>query len=500
MSRGRRARFRQSAGRQNRGRGSDRIPMAYQDTPEQIWRKWDAIHGSKTRLPGPLDAIKQCTWVYSAVTFIAEGVADAPLAAWRNGKRVESHPALDLYNRPNNYHDQKTAALFDYAYMLELLLNGAVMRVLGDMQGFRPGTMSVRPRWHFRPSWAMDDNGRQVVTVWHLQHYGASRDYIPQDNIYHDALYNPLHDFEGLAPLTAALLSVANDSSIGEYANRYFENDGSTGIVFSTDHPAFNQKQADDAAKKWKETYAGLRNAFGVKFVGFGLEPYNVGSPLDAKMLQILRQLTREEIVEGIYKLPLDAISNKSDGGDIVIGGPSGGTQASAREGALINVIMPWAARCDAEFTRDIAWRFGGDVQVKHDFTGNPILERRRLERAKATVELIDRGVPLNEVIRWLHLEIEPQPWGDDWWIKNDRLPAQVVLNAGDDAIKIAIPDPVAQERKEAHNEYVTSIVSLAQQRQIAEMVRRDPEVRRAAAGRTNGQRVADILAGGRLC
>ncbi len=213
-------------------------------------------------------------------------------------------------------------------------------------------------------------------------------------------------------------------------------------------------------------------------------------------MLQILRSFTREEIFSGIYKIPLDVISSAAQGGDIVIGGPSGGTQASAMEALYLNVVMPWSLRYDEEFDRDVTWRFGGGVWVQHDFSSNPVLERRRLERANAVVQLVDRGVLLNDAIRWLRLELEERPHGNDWWIKNDCLPARLVLDAGKTALKIAIPDPVEPQRKKAQEQYIGEVLTLATAQQIIEAVRSDPAVRAANTGKTNRERIAEILAG----
>lgn len=473
----------------------------------QAVARFDRMHASEDqyiRRISSTESIGQSAWVYSAITFIAEHLMRTPQVVMVTGSRTPllDHPLQKFIDNPTAYDDQNSSAKFRYAYIMELLLNGSVMRVLDEMVGFIPGKMTVRPRWHFRVNSSLDSDLRMVATSWELNRFGKTKKYTPSDTIYHDALYNPLHDFEGLAPLTAALLSVTNDVSITEFAARFFENDASTGTVFTTDNPEFNQKQADEAAKSWQAKWGGTRNAYKTKFVGFGLKPVNLGAPIDAKMLQTLRSFTREEIVSGIFKIPLDAISAKDGGGDIVIGGPSGGTQASAREAFLINVVQPWADRMDADFNRDITWRFDSTdrVQVMHDFSQNPILERRRLERAKAAVELVDRGVPLNEVINWMRLELTQQPWGNDWWIENTQLPARVVLDAGKDAIKIAIPDNGAppassKDQKQRTDEYISQVLSAASQIDFINKVRSDESIR-SQNGNGNHNRIKALMGG----
>lgn len=430
------------------------------------------------------DALTQSTWVYLATTLISEHIMRTDVSAFKKGspdERIESHEINQFLSKPNDYVDQNTGSKVRYAYMMELLLNGSVTVVFPEMAGFKPLSMCVIPRWKFMVRAEYDNVGRMVPVEWKMRSSAARMAFIQNDNLFYDPLYNPFHDFEGLAPLVAASVSVMNDSDVNEFTHRFFENDGSTGIVFTTENPSFRQQQAVDAAKAWKEIHSGLRNAHSAKFVGFGLTPHKIGTPLDAKMLQIVRTFTKEEIVTGIYKIPLAVITAQDSGGDIVIGGPAGGAQASANESFLINVVMPWAKRYDENFNRHVTWRFDPSIEVRHDFTGNPILDRRRLERARAMVELIDRGVPLNEVIRWLKLDIKQQAHGNDWWIKNTQLPARVVLAAGQDAIKIAIPDngkkpvdPNANQKSQILNTYVDEIVRLAQTVKVRNSVERN--------------------------
>ena len=439
------------------------------------------MHGEGRRLT-TLSAIHQSTWVYSAISFICEHLMRTPFVPFRGDQPAESPELMKFISRPSSYSDQNTSEKFRYAYMFELLLHGAVMRLFGPMQGFRPESMSVRPRWHFRVRWVYDSMGRMVPTVWNLVRGGIGTLFEPNDTIYHDALYNPLHDFEGMAPLTAAMIGVSNDINIGEFANRFFENDASTGVIFTSKHPAFTNDRAREAAKRWKEEEGGKENAFRTRFVGYGLTPHNIGTIVDARMLQVLRTFTKEEIFTGIFKIPLDAISAKDGGGDLVIGGPGGGAQASAREAFLVNVVQPWAMRYDEDFNRDVTWRFDAAVQAKHDFTRNPILERRRLERATAAVQLIDRGVPLNEVIRWMQLGIVQQPHGDEWWIKRDHVPASVIQNLGQDAFELMwrkASDPIdpvenetADNRKKSQSAHVDAIMQLADSVRFRETVR----------------------------
>ena len=452
----------------------------------QAFKRWEEMHGATHEGISVAEAYRRCSWVYGAISQIAGAVSQTPFRVYDSERDVESGPLVKLIDTPNRYDQQSTSAKFRHAYLTELLLNGAAMRRFTGISGYEPSEMVIDPRRRYRASVGYDENGMAVVTRWLYVSPARQIPYIPGDDIYHDALYNPYHDWEGLAPLQAAILGINNDLGIGEFTQKYFENDASSGVVFTSEHPSFTQKAADEAAKRYNELHGGTRRAFRAKFLGFGLKPAEIGGGFDAKSMQILRALTKEEIVAGIFKVPLEIFGSRerADKG-VMIGNQN---PDSAKETFLVNVIMPWAARYDEEFNRDVAWRFGPRMRAAHDFTSNPILERRRLDRARAAAELIDRGVTLNQVIEWLHLELDPTPHGDEWWIQNNMVPASVVMRAGDRALDSA----TGGRRAETVRDYIGNILRLAETAAV-----------RSAAPRGNGTpaaaRIKEIMGDGHL-
>ncbi len=460
-------------------------------TFSQAWDRFQGVTESSSGQieVGIVEAYKRSAWVYGAISLIADVVSQQPFVILDGTNLVENGPLVDLVRKPNEYGNQNTSEKYRYAYLTELLLHGAVMRLFPEMNGFVPEEMLTEPRWRFRAQTSLDKNGKQIVNRWQFTNHGATIDYTPDDNIYHDVLYNPFDEIEGLSPLRAVLIAVTNDISAGEFASRFFANDASSGVVFTSDHPSFNQAAANEAAEAWKRLYGGKLNAFAPKFVGFGLEPKLLGSALDARTLQVLKSLTKAEIVTGIYKIPLEMFgSQERSGSGISIGGAS---PEPAKETFITNVAMPWASRYDSEFNRDVSWRFGGTLRGKHDFTQHPVLEKRRLERAKAAGELIDRGVPLNEVIRWLRLEIAEQPHGEEWWVDNDLVPSSFIMKVGTSVLDKR-SGTIA--RNEHTDEYVGSIISLAKTAKLLNKIRVDERRKTDSNGESVRQRILEIL------
>lgn len=412
---------------------------------------------------GTRDSFQQSVWVYGAVTAIADNISEARFRVTNNENDADDSPLGRLINKPNRYDQQGTSNKYRRAYFIELLLSGSVLNVLAELQGAIPGSLIVYPRNRFTVSDEVDENGMLVPRQWQLMTRGKPFKFIPGDDIYHDALYNPFHDYEGLSPLQAAVIGISNDISIGEFIDRFFRNDCSSGVVFTSTHPGFRQEQAELAESKYNEVNAGKNNWFRAKFLGFGLTPHNVGTQFDAQGQRIIKQLSKEEIVTGIYKIPLEVFGSKETGGSGVTIGSS--SPEPAKETFIVTVVIPWARRFDENFNSDIAWRFGPGYKGFHDFTANPILERRRLDRAKQAIELIDRGVTLNTVIQWLDLKIDPQPHGDEFWIESTKVPARFIVDAGPGGLG-ANAAPKARESVEA---YLKEIIELAAQSRTRE-------------------------------
>lgn len=452
-------------------------------TVEEAVRRWDSMMKSQISAVSVADSYALSAWVYSAITIIAEWIVQNPFVVTNRGRPVQTGPLTKLVRSPNVYSQQNTSEKFRTAYLTQLLLNGAVLRAFPDMDGIVPQSMVVFPRSDFQPEWHYDKTGTQVATRWIRTGRSGTAPFIAGDDIFHDALYNPYHDFEGLAPLTAAVLGINADINLSELLNRFFENDASTGMIMSSKEP-LTGNQITDAVKAWDLAHGGMSKKYSTKFIGHGLEPHQIGTGFDAKVQQTLKVLTRDEIMNGIFKIPPVIYAGETPSEGVQIGAK---TSAPEKETFLVNVIMVWAARYDAEFNLDVAPRFGIDYQGRHDFSANPVLERRRLERAQIVVELIDRGVTLNQAIKWLKLDLLPEPHGDEYWIRRGTVPASIVMAAGERALD------VAGNRNEVLDEYVEDIARLAQSIQVQNETRTDPARIAASNGKSNLNRIKEL-------
>ena len=439
--------------------------MVSQLTPEQAFRRFDEIHKKESSGVTVRSSFLQSSWVFAGVSIICDWMLQNPLVFENKGRLVDGGELVDLFANPNGYNNQSTEMKFRKAYMTELILSGAVMRIFPEMEGPKPKSMVVQPRNKFRPEWSYDEMGIQVVDRW-MRTSGISRrvPYFPGDDIHHNILYNPFHDFEGLAPLTAAILGIRSDINLSELLVRFFENDASTGLIMSSDEKV-NPGMLKQLGEVWNEMNSGIENAYNTKWISHGFKPHSMGSEFDAAVQRILKTMTKDEILTGILQIPPVIYQGQAPVEGVQIGARSSEPE---KEAFLVNVIMQWAKRYDEEANLNVAQRFPGDWYVRHDFSNNPILERRRLERAKTAAELLDRGVTLNNLIRWMKLELDEEPHGDEFFVKRGQVPASVVMASGSDAL---LPP---RARTEIDDSEIMEILNLATQGRIKELSRNE--------------------------
>ena len=135
--------------------------------------------------------------VHRCVRLIAEAATRVPLVASEEGKRLSSHPVLDLIRRPNPHQSGSELLEAAYAY-LQTAGNAYLHAAIADGEvkgifGLRPDRMqAVVGRDGYAEAYAYTAGGRTQT---------LRQDTRPVASVLHMALFHPLDDQYGLAPL-----------------------------------------------------------------------------------------------------------------------------------------------------------------------------------------------------------------------------------------------------------------------------------------------------------
>jgi HK97 family phage portal protein len=138
------------------------------------------------------------------VRLIAEGAARVPLVAREDSARLSNHPLLALVRRPNPHQSGGELLEAIYAYLQtagNAYLHAAIAE--GEVKGIfalRPDRMqAVVGRDGYAEAYAYTAGGRTQT---------LRQDTRPVASVLHMALFHPLDDHYGLAPLEAAQTSL----------------------------------------------------------------------------------------------------------------------------------------------------------------------------------------------------------------------------------------------------------------------------------------------------
>ena len=145
--------------------------------------------------------------VYRCVNEISKGASAVPLILKNGDEIVEQHPILDLLNRPNplQSYSEFFNSLFGYvllggnAYILKV---GAEQGAPKELHQLRPDRMVIKGSGNPIPDrYEYVVNGRVQKTYMVDQVNGYSE-------VKHVKLWNPLDDYYGLSPMSAAAVEV----------------------------------------------------------------------------------------------------------------------------------------------------------------------------------------------------------------------------------------------------------------------------------------------------
>ncbi len=205
--------------------------------------------------------------VHRTVRLIAETIGGVTFLAYEGDAERGTHPLLDLLARPNPRQD---GAGFLEAVTAHLLLSGnayieavTLDGALRELYALRPDRMKVVPGPDGWPEAYEYNVGARVVRFEQTPGSGPGvTEFLPP--ILQLALFNPLDDHYGLAPLEAAAVAVDTHNAAAKWNKALLDNAArpSGALVYAgPDSQVLSDSQFERLKKELDDTYAGARNA-----------------------------------------------------------------------------------------------------------------------------------------------------------------------------------------------------------------------------------------------
>ena len=276
-------------------------------TPGSLFQQVVAVTGGLQIIPRPqryedfARAYGAVVWVYAAVARKARDAAAVPL---KLARRTETgvttapltHPLRQLLDKVNPF---MTWADLCEGTSANLDLVGNAYWLVFDNGAGQPAEL-----WPLRPD--------RVEVIPSATEYLAGYRYVvgPAEfrfaatQVIHFREFNPWHDYYGQGALTAAWDSAVIMSDAHAWNRSLLQNAGRLDGVLSSDQPV-TEAQAKEAGARFREQFAGPRNAGRVMILGRGLKYSTIATtPKDLDFVNSL-QMTREEILAAIGVRPV---------------------------------------------------------------------------------------------------------------------------------------------------------------------------------------------------
>jgi len=294
--------------------------------------------------------------VYRCVRMIAEGAARVPLLVTEGGKPVSEHPLLDLLAHPNPHEagPELVEGLFAYlqtagnAYLQAAVVDGEVR----GLYGLRPDRMqAIAGRDGYPVAYDYTSGGRTT----RLDQLAT-----PVPAVLHLALFHPLDDHYGMAPLEAAQQSLDIHNAAAAWNKSLLENAArpSGALVYSSAAGSLTQAQFDRLKAELEAGFQGAANAGRPMVLEGGLDWKTIAlTPKDMDFIEARNAAARD--IALAFGVP-----------PMLLGIPGDNTYANLAEAnrqLWRQTIIPLVRRAGAALAHWLGPAFGPDIDLVPD-------------------------------------------------------------------------------------------------------------------------------------
>lgn len=392
------------------------------------------------------DYLRISNSVYFCNKTRAQSLSSLPIRLYRvrNGKRVEvtSGSLYDLLHKVNPFW---TAQRLIEMTEMSLGVWGEAFWFLDRGDG---GNRRREPQeiW-----WARSDKVKVVRSKTdYISHYelipddGTQPIPFKRDEVVWFRYPNPANEFEGLSPLSAAMLA-ADAGRAASMANRDLNRNGiqMAGIISPAggSNMSFTEEQGKQIEQAVNRRFSDPRYAHRWAVLRSQIEfrPLSV-TPKDAEFLGALNW-SLEEVCRA-YGVPID----------LVAGQRTYENYNAAQLDLWYRTLMPEARFIANELTEQLLPLFAGQAdEIVLDTSVVPVLQAAERERWTTDKEQIASGAMiLNEWRK--EMGLDPVPWGDVWWapvgltpVRDDTDPLESIMTPPSE---VEIEEPPADESR----------------------------------------------------
>ena len=452
----------------------------------------------------------QSAWVYTAISAMADGLAQIPFRISRvgadkvrrvrsfrgsadprqremcrrtlGGNIIESGEVVDLFERP---HPTMSRTLFwEQVVSWDCLRGEFFVMPLDETNGVvdlsersprvkRMLTLDPAMFWHMVQGFDLVGwryTGSPLMSP-------VPSVMLSPSEVIHTRAVNPYLYWRGLSPLTVAMLAASADYAAAMFMKGLLLNNADTGVIATTEQNLTpEQREQFAAALRERKRKAGTPDRPLFLSSGVKIEKPTI-SNVDMQFLET-RKLLRQEI-GAIFKVPESVMGFSETKSSALSGGG-----AALNEEKVTFIQQNLASKCRRYETAvdPIIKAFGEDLVGWFDLDSLPVMQEARRARVDTASKVFALGVPLNDINRVYDLGFPEYAWGNMGMLPFNLAPAQAVVAGGE---MPGEDEPVAAGNGTEGTEGTEETPMAMMRGMLAEIRNPKPEIRKKSEIRT---------------
>jgi len=357
--------------------------------------------------------------VYRCVNEISKGASAVPFIIKSGDQIVEQHPLIDLLNRPNPL--QSYSEFFNSLFGYVLLSGNAYVLKVGSELGAPKELHQLRPdRINIKGSGgAIPDSYEYVINGRVQQTY-----LVDQDNgfseVKHVKLWNPLDDYYGLSPMSAAAVEVDQFNMSSKHNVNLLQNGArpSGAVIFKPqDDSGFSvnlsESQRQQLLTDLNNRFSGAGNAGRPMLLEGDFDWKEMGlSPKDMDFLN-LKNMSATDIAL-CFGVPSQ-----------LVGVPDSQTYSNVAEARLAlyeETIIPHLRKISSDMNEWLVPMFGDNLTLEFDIDSIPALAERKRKTYENVTSAVREGIMTRNEAREI-IGLEPIDGADELYVSANLFP-----------------------------------------------------------------------------
>ena len=395
--------------------------------------------------------------VYRCVNEISKGASAVPFLVKAGDQIIEQHPLIDLLNRPNPL--QSYSEFFNSLFGYVLLSGNAYILKVGGLTGtpkelhqLRPDRINIKGSGNAIPDkYEYTINGR-VQNTYHVD----------QDNgfseVKHIKLWNPLDDYYGLSPMSAAAVEVDQFNMSSKHNVNLLQNGArpSGAVIFKPQDDAgfavnLSESQRQQLLTDLNNRFSGAGNAGRPMLLEGDFDWKEMGlSPKDMDFHRLKNMATTD--IALCFGVPSQ-----------LVGVPDSQTYSNVAEARLAlyeETIIPHLRKISSDLNEWLVPLFDDRLTLEFDIDSIPALAERKKKTYENVTSAVREGIMTRNEARKI-IGLETVEGADDLYVSANLFPI------GDDGV-VKPENPVNEEDLEDYDEDVDKEINFLLQEEKA--------------------------------